>query len=1675
MNDTTAQPATPAHAPDHPHDLGPVAWVLEELRRTLDAAAKCLQRYRREADAAGGGFHVPGLQHLLQAGQLLHQCAGALHLVEQPACAALAGAMEAAIQRFAEQRQPCTDEAVAQIEQAGLAITEYLQALLAGKPVAPVELFPQYREVQALAGAGRSRPVDLWTAPPLAQAVPLPADAQALHHDPSLRGRFDQAVLKVVKTADPAAAQALHDLALGLAAGSAVPAQRSFWQLAGGYFQALALGLVPADLYTKRIASGVLTQYAALARGEAEPAAGLVHELLFYCASAVPPADAAGAATLAAVRAAHGLDASGAADYAQRRFGRFHPVQLAQARKRIATASETWAAVAGGDAHQLRAAHEQLLPLADALARLHDDSAVLAQALLQAVEAAWRVGGTPPVPPSAALSLEVATALLYLDTAYADLDRSGADLRARSALLAERLVRVQQGQAPEPMEGWMEALYHGVSERQTMGSVVAELGRTLAEIEQALDQFFRAPREKGVLGKVVAQLTQMRGVLSVLDLQQAAHAVLRMRETVDGYMADQVDDTAALNTSFERLGSSLGALGFLVGMLGYQRHLAQQLFVYDEAQGLFRLRAGHAADGAGPGHGPEPAPAPERAAAPEPEPEPEPVPEPGPPAAAAAAAEAEAEVEEDAQADLLQIFLDEAQAVVQDGQAAVQALREAPEAHAPLAQLRRAFHTLKGSAHMVQQHDFGEAAWAFEAPLNAWLDTHRPADAGLLQATQQALQAMAGWIADIAAGRDAADRLPALQLAAQALHAPPPNGSPLPAQGEDAPPGHDDDHFREIGPLRIALPLYNAFLNDADEWSRQLQAELGEWALQQPMPPAAGSQALAQSLADSAAGVGFDALARLADLLVQVLAGEPPRSTQPVLDAAEEIRRLLHQFAAGFLKPARDSVVQALKALLQTAPDGAAFEDEIDSQDAIDADLFPVFEDEAAELLPQLSAALRQWQITQATQAAPADAAARQAVLRVLHTLKGSARLAGALRLGALAHRLESAAEQMPDNAAPPQIETLLAHADRLQHAFDQLRAQVHGLAALPEEAVVLQAPRPVSGQSVRVRAQLLDQLVSGAGEVLITRARMEARLGELGGALDAFDGRVEQLRQQLRELETQTESQIQARLAQPGASLDTFDPLEFDRFTRTQELARGMAESLAGLAAAQRQLQRGLQGTQDDLATQARQARALQRELLRTRMVPFEAIAERLYGTVRQSAKEAGRTVRLDLAGGGIELDRGVLDRLAPVFEHLLRNAVTHGIEDPAQRSAAGKPAAGAITVTVAHEANDIAFAIADDGRGLDLPRIQARAAALGLLTAEAALTPDEAAALVFLPGFTTATAVTPMAGRGIGMDVVRTEVHALGGRIETVSQPGAGTQFRLVLPLTTAATQVVLVRVGQQTFGIPTHLVESVRRLAPAELAQCYASEQLVEGGEPLAFYWAGALLQCAIAQPAARERPASVLLLHSAQQRLALHVDEVLGHQEVVVKNLGPQLARLPGLSGMSVLASGAVLLLYNPVALAAVYGVMARQAQHEHALRNGDGSPAADPTVAPAPLVLVVDDSVTVRLATQRLLQRAGYRVALAADGLQALAQLQAERPVLVVTDIEMPQMDGHALTQAIRADAALAGLPVVVISSRTAGRHRDHALALGVDHYLGKPYAEEELLSLVRRHAAAATP
>jgi chemosensory pili system protein ChpA (sensor histidine kinase/response regulator) len=785
--------------------------------------------------------------------------------------------------------------------------------------------------------------------------------------------------------------------------------------------------------------------------------------------------------------------------------------------------------------------------------------------------------------------------------------------------------------------------------------------------------------------------------------------------------------------------------------------------------------------------------------------------------------------------------------------------------------------------------------------------------------------------------------------------------------------------------------------------------------------------------------------------------------------------------------------------------DFAAEQDEIDAEDAIDPDLFSFFDEEAAELMPQLGGALRQWS------ARPENRGARDEVLRALHTLKGSARLAGALRLGELAHRLESHVEHLSgESVSTGEIEPLLHFFDGMQGTFDALRARGGVQPAGPEQAdaeagnnadvselratpvepvtparaliarpvVTNLAPQRVSAnQAVRVRSQLLDRLVNQAGEVMITRSRLEAELRQLRGSLSDLTGNLDRLRAQLRDIELQAESQMQSRLAQAKDSAAGFDPLEFDRFTRVQELTRMMAESVNDVATVQRNLQRTVESTEDDLIAQARQTRELQRDLLRTRMVEFEGISDRLYRVIRLASKESGKQVKLDITGGSIEMDRGVLDRMTPAFEHLLRNCVAHGIEPPAARAAAGKDPVGTILIGLHHEGNDVSIEFHDDGAGLNLPRIREKALQQGLLSAGQTLTDQEAANLIFMPGFSTATEVTELAGRGIGMDVVRAEVNAVGGRIETRTDPGRGTSFKLVLPLTTAVTQVVMIRSGNLSVGVPANLVEIVRRAPAKDVQQAYNSGQYEFGGEMLPFFWSGALLQASSRSTEPQAKTMPVVVFRSAAQRIAVHVDEVLGNQEVVVKNLGPQLARLPGLAGMTVLASGAVVLIYNPVALTTVYGEQARelsadQAQPEVLGQNVTLVPEL-PAAPQVPLILVVDDSITVRRVTQRLLQREGYRVSMAADGLQALERLAEERPAVVLSDIEMPRMDGFDLARNIRGDAKLKQLPIIMITSRIAEKHREHAKELGVDHYLGKPYAEEELLSLVRHYAKQA--
>jgi len=662
--------------------------------------------------------------------------------------------------------------------------------------------------------------------------------------------------------------------------------------------------------------------------------------------------------------------------------------------------------------------------------------------------------------------------------------------------------------------------------------------------------------------------------------------------------------------------------------------------------------------------------------------------------------------------------------------------------------------------------------------------------------------------------------------------------------------------------------------------------------------------------------------------------------------------------------------------------------------------------------------------------------------------------MAGIMSLGELTHHMETRVETAAAlKLTPAQLfDDLESSFDRIGFLMERLQRRA---APAPERAAVeTPAPRPEHAAPrtmLRVRTELVEKLVNQAGEVAITRTRIEGEMRALKGSLAELTENVARLRRELREIEIQAESQMQARVREAEEAERPFDPLEIDRFTRFQEISRFMAESVNDLSTVHQHITRSVDDTDTALLVQARLTRELQQELMRMRMVPIGSLAERLHRLARQTAKELGKRVNLDIHGAQVELDRSVLERMAAPLEHMVRNAVIHGIEPAAARAAAGKPEMGEIQLEVRQEGNEVTLAFSDDGAGLDLERIRARALAQGLLRAGDPISEQSLAELVFVPGLSTADVVTEIAGRGVGMDVVKNEVSGLGGRVELASAPGRGARFTIRLPLTTAVTQTVLVKSGSRICALPAVMVEQVQHLRGAELARVRAAGEYEWAGRryPLA-YLPELLGEPGNAEAAKRFLP--VILLRSGADSVALLVDEMLGNQENVVKNLGPQLARVPGVAGVTVLGSGEIVLILNPVPLAR--------------LGPRPQSAAAAPLAAAAQArrkVMVVDDSLTVRKITGRLLAREGYEVLTAKDGVEALEQLAEVTPDVMLVDIEMPRMDGFDLTRNVRADARLKRVPIIMITSRTAAKHRAYAAELGVDVFLGKPYREEELL------------
>jgi chemosensory pili system protein ChpA (sensor histidine kinase/response regulator) len=757
--------------------------------------------------------------------------------------------------------------------------------------------------------------------------------------------------------------------------------------------------------------------------------------------------------------------------------------------------------------------------------------------------------------------------------------------------------------------------------------------------------------------------------------------------------------------------------------------------------------------------------------------------------------------------------------------------------------------------------------------------------------------------------------------------------------------------------------------------------------------------------------------------------------------------------------------------------------------DELDEQLLPIFLEESTDLMRDIGTGLRAWRES------PGNNEIADQLKRVLHTLKGSARMAGAMSVGELVHSMETRIEQaVSANALTPEfLDTLDASFDRVSMLMDRLQGGdrepvvEEGAPALPEPEILVEPEVSVSEPAMpaatipvapsaearhefhdaeaaarnmlRVRADIVDKLVNEAGEIAIARGRIEGEIRSLKFSLLDLTENVIRLRNQLRDIEIQAELQMQSRQAMTSETETHFDPLEFDRFTRFQELTRMMAESVNDVATSQQALLQNLDQADAALIAQARLNREHSQALMNVRMVPFNTLADRLYRVVRQTAKDLDKRANLDIRGGQTELDRSVLEKMTGPIEHLLRNAVAHGLETPEQRRSTGKAEIGEITLRVGQEGNEIAIELSDDGRGLDYERIRARGIASGLLTPNQGASNEQLTELIFQPGFSTADTLSSVAGRGVGMDVVRNETANLGGRIHVDTTEGHGSRFLIHLPLTLAVTQAVLVRAGIRHFAIPSSMVAQVREMKPEAIAAVRTEGAATWLGNRYPWHYLPHLLGHAEAQPEPARRH-WLLLLRAGDQHVSIEVDDLIGNQELVVKNIGPQLARVVGIAGATVLGDGEIVLILNPIALVGRVVVPATAGE------AAPTEPAAAVQAARAGIVMVVDDSLTVRKITGRLLAREGYHVITAKDGVDALEQLIDMVPDVMLVDIEMPRMDGFDLTRNVRADERLRNIPIVMITSRIADKHRNYAREIGVNHYLGKPYDEDELLKII---------
>ena len=1678
-------------------DIGPLTWVKDEINQSLDSVLENLLSLQ-------GNIHDTAVMRFSQT--YLYQASGALDMVGLEGCKRFCGELEKLAAKLEKKALEATPEMIDAFAKAVKTLKYYIQELLNGAPDIPLRLYSVLNPI--VIAQGETLEESELFFPDTSNSAPKDVPSKELsdedyaHYIVEQRLQYQKSLLSWLQTKQSSAVENMREAVSNVSFAQHKSSVKTLWWAASAFTETLELPAIAENPSAKKLCRRLDQELRLLADGVSKPHNNLLRDILYFVA--ISEIDKA---TVLKVKEVFALD-----DIVDRKStvrvnaAMADATELAvieQLKLELEALREIWDEVSNsidfsdldGDSDQALVNLDNVLitKFSDKLGASQELSKKLSQVvvidLVIALQQASTILRDDKTKVNHAALIEIAAALHVLDSAYTHYQHLDAD--NVQSLLSEinRLETISSGLN----YGQLESDRTDELDRDTLMAVVKDIHTSLKVIEQALDTFFRNPTEKSPLTLTHKPIKQVAAIFDMLSLPVPMSIVNASSHFIQYF---QQDSYTINQTDFELMAESLSMVGLYADEMPRVRPESENVL----EGALQRLNNTLAAAGV----------------------------EITPPekiivdngileAALKDASEAQVTtkaVDEDAAElvldkafddELLDIYLTEAEEVLAHIAQNLQALRVNATNNEALVEVRRSYHTLKGSGRTVGLVGLGEVAAKVETFFNGILDKKATLAPTQIAKIEEITAAFADWATELRANNQVYIKQ-AYWLDKTAELTAPVEQVKVKEKSTSKTEAKADAHVLIGGTRKLSRALYQIFMNESMQNLTILEQDVAKIAENKAPRPAKAARQAVHTLASNALAAEFmpmgelcralehwldetnghwtvqhldlyaSSVKNIASMWQKISELKSPRSakalTKVLVDATEQARqnKELNVDFDGMSLAEQEMASEALLEAQETQAESASISNDqlLDNAPTfnaensdVDQELIALFIDEAQEILPEIGSELRAWRTN------PKTKAHADALQRSLHTLKGSARMSGQKALGDIAHHFEEQVERaIKHTPGADEFENMFIDLDKIGSYFEKTTDKAPEQASVDSQANAVDKDdaQPTGratdrkAQFLRMRADTLDRLINDAGEISIIRSRMDRELvGFKQSSHDLTDSLV-RLRGYLRELEIEAETQMQSRMSILQEANETFDPLEFDRFTRLQELTRMIAESVNDVGTIQNGLLSNLNQTEAALQQQNRMNRDLQQSLLGVRMLPFKQISDRMQRIVRQTARELKKSVDLIIVGEETEIDRSVLDKLGAPLEHLLRNAVAHGIELPGERKMQAKSDTGTIRLNVRVQNDEIQLIVSDDGAGVNLNSVKEKAIKNKLLSRDSDITEQALLSVIFEPGFSTSEVVSQISGRGVGLDVVRNDISGLGGRVDLSSEFGKGAVFNVYLPITQSVAQALLVRAGSSIYALPVAMIEQAQKMKRNDLVAAYATGEISWADNKYPLHHLAKLLDHQDHQ-IEDGNYASVLLLRSGAYTVALHIDEVIGNQEVVMKPIGVQLARVPGIVGATVAGDGSIVLIINPVQIANREVLSAGKVSVKSVKR-------ASKVVAKV-RALVVDDSLTMRKVLGRLLERDGYEVLVAKDGMDAMQLLQETTPDIILTDIEMPRMDGFGLARNIRDDARTKDTPLIMISSRTADKHRSMAKEIGVNAFFGKPVSDDDLLESMK--------